>query len=297
MNAKTQSVQALKLGAGLETLGKEPISTAPFVSDRFFEREKDIWKDTWLMLGRESDLDQENNYFTFGLKVLDISVIVVRDREGELRAFHNVCPHRGSRLLCEKQGKSSVIVCPFHAWTFQLNGELRGVPEKQLFESLEPKEDYNLRSLSIGAWGGFIFVNLSTDPEHGLDEYLSGLPENLGAYLENPDWKWYTGYQKPFQANWKDLMNIQHEGYHASHVHRKTLGARFGPEQARVTAFPDSPGRQLAAHGVGAGRPRRTTVRPGYGQAAVRPVWGHGKLGRPGHLGGIGPVPRGGQSG
>lgn len=264
--AKTESVETLELGAGLDALGKGPISTAPFVSVGFFEQEKTIWKDAWLMLGRECDLDQDNNYITFDLKVIGVSVMVVRDREGGLRAFHNVCPHRGSRLLCEKQGKSSVIVCPFHAWAFKLNGELQGVPEKQLFENLEPKENYNLKPVSVDTWGGFIFVNLDTEPKYGLGAYLSGLPKNLAGYLENPAWQWYTGYQRSFKANWKDLMNIQHEGYHASHVHRKTLGARFGPEQVRVTAFPGSPGVSsllsvLAPVGPGGQQQTEITVR------------------------------------
>ena len=71
---------------------------------------------------------------------------------------------------------------------------------------------------------------------------MAGLPSGLEAYLADSDWHWYTGYQKKFKANWKDLLNIQHEGYHASHVHGKTLGMYFKPEDCANTLFEDSPG-------------------------------------------------------
>lgn len=194
------------------------------------------------MLGRESDLAEAGTFITFDLKVLNAAIAVTRNRDGRLSAFYNICTHRGSRLLCERAGRTSSIVCPYHAWSFNLDGTLRGVPEEQLFDCLGDKEALRLKSISVDTWGGFVFVNLSPDPGCTLQEYVSGAPQYLSAYLEEQPWSWHTGYQRRFDANWKDLMNIQHEGYHASHVHRKTLGVRFTRDDIRTIAFPDSPG-------------------------------------------------------
>ena len=219
----------------------KPISNIPFISEKFFEKEKEIWRDSWLMVGREADVSEVGQFVTLDIKVINAPIVVVRDSQREIRAFYNICPHRSSRLFCEKEGNKAAIVCRFHGWTFQLDGKLRGIPEKQLFPNLD-KEQCSLRELRVDCWGGFIFINLSSEPRHTLKEYLQGLPSGLEAYLSDANWQWYTGYQKDFAANWKDLMNIQHEGYHASHVHKKTLGVYFKADDSRNVLFDDSPG-------------------------------------------------------
>ena len=217
------------------------ISNIPYISDKFFEFEKKLWRNTWLLAGREADLKEKGQYITFDISVIGVSIVIVRGTDNELSAYYNICPHRQGRLVCKRQGKKAAISCPYHGWTFQLDGKLRGIPEKQLFPNLD-KADYSLVPVSVDTWGGFIFVNLDPEPEYPLKEYLTGLPAGLEEYLADPDWYWYTGYQKKFNANWKDLMNIQHEGYHASHVHKDTINLYFGPDDAFHTLFEDSPG-------------------------------------------------------
>lgn len=217
------------------------ISNIPYISDAFYEHEKRIWRTAWLVAGRESDLDETGKFITLDLSAINVSVFVVRDSAGKLNAFHNICPHRNGRLVCDYQGNKAAITCRYHGWTFQLDGKLRGIPEQHLFPDIN-KNDYSLMPVRVDTWGGFVFVNLDSTPAYTLEEYMSGLPGGLEAYLADPDWHWYTGYQKKFRANWKDLLNIQHEGYHASHVHKKTLGAYFTPEDCANTLFEDSPG-------------------------------------------------------
>ena len=216
------------------------ISNIPYISDSFFEYEKRIWRNTWLLAGREADLNEKGRFITFDISAINISVFVMRESSGSLRAFYNICPHRNGRLLCDRQGKKAAITCRYHGWTFQLDGTLRGIPEQQLFPNIN-KNDYSLVPVPVDTWGGFVFVNLDSNPEYTLKQYMSGLPSGLETYLADPDWHWYTGYQKKFKANWKDLLNIQDEGYHASHVHGKTLGMYFKPEDCANTLFEDSP--------------------------------------------------------
>lgn len=217
------------------------ISNIPYVSDTFFEREKRIWRTTWLVAGRVSDLDEKGKFITLDLAAINVSVFVVRQDSGGLKAFYNICPHRNGRLLCDEQGRKAAITCRYHGWTFQLDGKLRGIPEEHLFPGID-KNDCSLAPVAVDTWGGFVFVNLDPAPEHTLAEYLKDVPSGLEVYLADPDWRWYTGYQKTFKANWKDLLNIQHEGYHASHVHKKTLGVYFTPEDCANTLFEGSPG-------------------------------------------------------
>ena len=118
--------RALELGQGLESLSSNPISTIPFVSDAFFEKEKAIWRDTWLMVGRERDLCEPGHYLTLHLKVINAPIAVTRLKDGSLHAFYNICSHRGSRLLWDSFGHAEVISCRFHGWTYALDGRLRG---------------------------------------------------------------------------------------------------------------------------------------------------------------------------
>jgi phenylpropionate dioxygenase-like ring-hydroxylating dioxygenase large terminal subunit len=240
------SAPGIDLGAGLDALGTGRISHAPFVSEAFYERELALWRDAWLLVGRADALAKPGDYATLDLKALHASIFAVRGRDGELRAFHNVCTHRAGRLLgldhASCAGNVRSVVCRYHGWAFDLEGRLRGVPEEQLFAGTEPRERLGLMPIAIDTWGGFAFVNLNPRPRFPLGEYLSGLPANLGRYLSEQPWRWYTGYQRAFEANWKDLMNIQHEGYHAGNLHQRTLGARFAAGDCRNTVFPDSPG-------------------------------------------------------
>jgi len=217
------------------------ISNLPYISDRFFEDEKKVWRNSWLMMGRELDIKDAGQFISFDIKAINVSLAIVRDSQGTLNAFYNICPHRSGRLFCDRVGKKAAIVCRFHGWTFGLDGELRGIPEEQLFPGIN-KSEISLRSISIDTWAGFIFVNLNPHPKNSLKDYLHGVAPGLEAYLANPKWQWHTGYQKIFKANWKDLMNIQHEGYHATHVHKRTLGATFTPDEIQSEYFEDSPG-------------------------------------------------------
>lgn len=230
-------------GGGLDALGTGPLSTAPYVSDGYFGRETQIWKQSWLAVGRVADLKRAGDYITFDLGVAHASIVVVRGDDQRLRAFHNVCSHRAGRILCNTaQGRTKFLTCPFHGWAFSLEGKLLSVPKKEIFKSLPDKQSLGLSEIAVEVWGGFIFVNLAPRPHESLQQYLRGLPQGLDAYLSEKPWSWYTGYRKTFRANWKDLMNIQHEGYHASFLHGETLAVDFAPADCANTVFPDSSG-------------------------------------------------------
>lgn len=236
--------RAFRLGAGLDSVAGGPISVAPFVSDAYFEREKALWRQSWLAVGREADVAKPNSYFTADIDVVHASVIVVRGKDGALRAFHNVCTHRAGRILCDtaKKGRAAFLTCPFHGWVFDTDGELRNIPKEGIFTQGCDKAALALKPVHVATWGGFVFINLAETPTHSLEQHMAGVPANLEPYLRDRPWTWYAGYRHVFDANWKDLMNIQHEGYHASVLHADTLAVDFAPQDCANTLFPDSPG-------------------------------------------------------
>src|SRR5438067_1773684 len=122
------------------------------------ERER-IFARHWVCVGRASRLAQPGDYFL--RTIAGESLIVLRDRGGELRAFFNVCRHRGTRICREASGQfSETIQCPYHAWTYGTDGRLIGAPHMQEVEGFD-KRDYSLHSAAVAEWEGFVFVSIA----------------------------------------------------------------------------------------------------------------------------------------
>src|SRR6266487_7124058 len=139
-----------------------------------------IFRRSWHYAGHIGQIEEPGDRFS--CRAGDAPVVVVRDEGGILRAFLNVCRHRGS-VLVEGEGRSATIQCPYHAWTYGLDGSLRTAPRSD--EGLE-REDLSLRPVQTGTWGPFVFVNpaLQAPP---LAETLGGLPalvEEAGLDVE-----------------------------------------------------------------------------------------------------------------
>src|SRR5437899_8105773 len=126
------------------------------------ERER-IFARRWICVGRAAELGQPGDYAVRA--VGGESVIVVRGQDGALRAFYNVCRHRGTRLCEAERGRlSETIQCPYHAWTYTLDGTLIGAPHMNEVAGFD-KRDYPLQSVALAEWEGFVFVNLAGAPE------------------------------------------------------------------------------------------------------------------------------------
>src|SRR5690606_21498403 len=114
-----------------------------------------MWSRTWTCAGRVSDLPEPGSYFTYDLGKEPF--VTVRTHEGELRAFDNVCQHRG-RLLVEKEfGRVAELVCPFHSWAFDLEGNCTRVTDEEVFGATALCGDLSLKSVRCETWGGFVF--------------------------------------------------------------------------------------------------------------------------------------------
>jgi Rieske 2Fe-2S family protein len=200
----------------LSTEGARTLERAEYVSPEVFAREQErIFAREWLCVGRESMLAAAGQYVL--LEVGPYSLIVVRDRGGVVRALHNTCRHRGTRLCDAPCGElSETIQCPYHAWTYGLDGRLLGVPDAKEIEGFD-KADWPLRQAHVATWEGFVFVNLAESPVPFAEAYAPLIARfgrwNLGALRAA------RRIEYDVRANWKLLFENYSECYHCSPVH------------------------------------------------------------------------------
>src|SRR6201991_3162237 len=145
-------------------IGTEPVSYEDSISPAHYEVEREaIFKRTWLNVGRVEQLPKRGSYFTKELDAAGASVVVVRGMDDEVRSFHNVCRHRGNKLVWndfpreETSGVCRNFTCKYHGWRYGLDGELTFVQQESEFFDLD-KADYPLASVQCETWEGFVFV-------------------------------------------------------------------------------------------------------------------------------------------
>ncbi len=198
------------------SFGQHTLPGEYFASDEIFRLERErIFRRSWLLAGHVSQLASAGSFFLFEFD--RESVLVVRDAEGEIRAFHNLCRHRGTRLCGDPSGElGRAIQCPYHAWTYGLDGALRGAPNMTEVPGFD-KEDYPLLPVALANWQGFLFVNLSSAPV----PFAEALPGLVGKFAE---WRLAelrsvhrTVYE--VEANWKLFFHNYSECYHCPGVH------------------------------------------------------------------------------
>src|SRR5207237_1831638 len=142
--------------------GAKTLPQRYFVSPEIFAKEQRIIFSTqWVCVGHQSEITKPGDYLI--AEVADESLMIVRDKEERVRSFYNVCRHRGTRLREDQNGHLSAIQCPYHAWTYALDGRLVGAPHMDDVEGFD-KADYSLHAINLASWEGFIFVNLADSP-------------------------------------------------------------------------------------------------------------------------------------
>jgi Rieske 2Fe-2S family protein len=197
----------------------EGLPAETYFEPRHYERElQRIWYRNWVYVGRSRDLAQARAYRTFELG--DQKVLLVRDDQGALQGFHNTCRHRGAALCRESEGllRTGSIICPYHAWVYNLQGELLRTSSRTHAAGFEVA-DYPLYKISVKEWNGFIFVALSGHPPPF--EKVFDLPLNrLDAW---PLAELVVGHVllKTIDSNWKIFWENYNECLHCPGVHPK----------------------------------------------------------------------------
>jgi choline monooxygenase len=196
----------------------ETIPSAWFTEPRFHDLDSEaIFARTWQGIGHVGRLPEPGSWFV--AEVAGDPIVVVRGRDNEIRAFYNVCRHRGGPLATS-DGCGRVLQCEYHGWTYQLDGTLRGVPHWNLVELFD-REEYGLVPVRVETWEGQIFVNL--DPKAAaLGEVLAGIRERISP-VRPGEMKHYRRVEYEVCSNWKVYVENFLEGYHIPIVHPELM--------------------------------------------------------------------------
>jgi len=198
------------------------VSTDRYTSREIAERERDaIWSRVWQVAGRVDDVPEIGDWIEY--RVLDQSYVIVRGNDGELRGFVNACRHRGNKLCtggAGSCGSAARFVCPYHWWSYDLDGRLLRVSRPDLVGPID-KEQHGLLRITVDSFAGFVFVN--PDPDAApLAEFLGDAADLLSPYhLE--EMVPVLNVRETVDCNWKVVVDAFAEGYHVDSIHPELL--------------------------------------------------------------------------
>jgi phenylpropionate dioxygenase-like ring-hydroxylating dioxygenase large terminal subunit len=202
-------------------IGDHPIEGYRYTSREFFNREFDhMWAKVWLLLGREDEMPKPGDWQRED--VGPESIIMVRQADATIKAFYNVCQHRGNRLVFDDKGTSKRFVCKYHSWAFALDGALNFAQDAEDFPQGNPCDNVRLVEVACESFAGFVWVNM--DPEAGsLRDYLGPVWDDWNMYPVS-DMKRYLAYTVKVPCNWKVIQDNFNESYHLRSVHPQASG-------------------------------------------------------------------------
>lgn len=255
------------------------IPVEAYISEDYARAERDkLWRKCWLQAGRVEDLPEVGSYITY--EILDDSVLIVRVSEGEaangsnghIKAYRNVCIHRGRRLVDTTKGERNAhgkrmnFICGFHAWTFEIDGSCSYIQSKEDWGPALCDEVTRLGEVKVDTWGGFVWINLDPEAEP-LRDYLEPAAAMLDPFcLQNmrPRWRNWT----IFDCNWKVALEAFNETYHVPGTHPEFTEfgdfTGWGRPQGKHSHIGydvgEGPKENASKLRLGAGDPRTTTA-------------------------------------
>ncbi|MEZ5777002.1 MAG: aromatic ring-hydroxylating dioxygenase subunit alpha [Paracoccaceae bacterium] len=223
-----------------------------FFSPEMLEAEKELlFRQHWQAICHVNDVPKAGDFIA--LDFVGERALVVRGADGEVRAFHNLCRHRGSRVVAEEKGRcKSAIICPFHGWAYNLDGTLRGAAQPGSLPDLDPVK-YGLKPLEMDIWNGFVFVRFKPGPQPSVSEIMARFDPELAQYDAASHLPTGEGFwTEDVEANWKCVRDVDNEGYHVPMAHpglQDLYGGNYHDEP-----FLEGTSRSFATFREGAGR-------------------------------------------
>lgn len=224
---KPQILRLLKmveLGQGDEAEHMSTLSVKNLLNPERLQKEKSMFQRLPLIIGHSSELAAEGDYIVRELN--DRSWLIVRGKDGVARAFYNYCQHRGTRLVQDQKGECQKrFVCPYHAWTYDVQGKLIGVPRADLFPGLD-KANKGLKQAGLQEVYGLLWLTQDAEQQVPIGEYLGGLAPEFEA-LGLADHHLYFDKTRDLKANWKFPIFAFLESYHLAVLHKQSIGDYF----------------------------------------------------------------------
>ncbi|MEM7170682.1 MAG: aromatic ring-hydroxylating dioxygenase subunit alpha [Pseudomonadota bacterium] len=188
-------------------------------NEELAEIEKDVlFRRHWQLACHQSDIPETGDFRCFD--IVGERAIIIRGKDGQIRAFHNLCRHRGSRVLADQQGNCpKILVCPFHAWTYNLDGTLRAPARPRTLPPLDPVE-HGLKPIESEIWMGFVFLRFLPGEQSSVAEIMAPHLEEVKGY-QLPDMvpSYSKFWQHEMDVNWKAVRDVDNEGYHVPIAH------------------------------------------------------------------------------
>jgi phenylpropionate dioxygenase-like ring-hydroxylating dioxygenase large terminal subunit len=203
-------------------------------AENFAKEKETIWQKAWMSIGHTMDAPEKGSYFVYDLPTFKISLLVVRGQDEKVRVFHNVCRHRGNKIIREGSGKETVFTCNFHGWNFGIDGKLRNITDAKEFENCDP-DQLGLIEVNSEIWNSFIFINLAEKPHCSLQEWLGPMFSQYNDYFEHQEK--VASFKAVVHGNWHLAVNAFTEGYHTLYLHKSTArdyqGGKTNPDRHR----------------------------------------------------------------
>ena len=217
----------------LENVFRSPVNSVPvtrYTSREFHDLEmRKLWPKVWQMACREEEIPEVGDHLVY--EIGRYSIIVVRTQDG-IRAHHNVCRHRGRRL-CDRGGHAASFICPFHGFSWHLDGSLRGITSEWDFPQID-RGNFTLTPVRCDTWGGWVFVNMDLEAEP-LTDFLGDLPEHFAVW--KPEERYIEAHvAKVMSCNWKLCQEAFMEAFHVINTHPQIL-ASIGDENSQYDAW------------------------------------------------------------
>jgi phenylpropionate dioxygenase-like ring-hydroxylating dioxygenase large terminal subunit len=190
-----------------------------YFSQELFELEcETLFKTHWQFVCHVNEAADIGAYVTFD--VAGERAMVIRGHDGILRAFHNLCRHRGSRIVPEARGVcNKAMVCPYHGWAYNLDGGLRGIANRDSFPPMQA-EKWGLKPLEMEIWNGLVFIRFQAGPQPSVAEVLARFDDEIAPYdLANMVPTDSNSMDDLLPVNWKSVRDVDNEGYHVRQAH------------------------------------------------------------------------------
>ncbi len=214
-------------------LGGGPLTPDPFImetgqvdlsvytSQERFEAEREIFGKVWLNVAETAEIPKAGDWIVRDVNVRSASIILVRGKDMQIRAFHNICSHRGMKLVWDKKGHGGKFSCPYHAWMYDSAGDLVNIPDEACFSHVD-KDASGLTPVRCDTWEGMIFINLDSQGTQSLQEFLGPLADRL-KNIPFGSYPYTARVGSMIEANWKLAIEAQCEAYHVRALHSRTV--------------------------------------------------------------------------
>jgi len=200
--------------------GEQLIPPIGYTSDSCFQRELDfLFSRSWNFAGMADDIPNPGDYRC--VQAGRYPLVIVRDNEANIRAFHNICRHRGVQFLEASGNSLKGFTCPYHEWFYRLDGRLRAVPRQDVLFPKIDKSRLGLLPASVGVFRGLVFVHPDESPDEDFAAFIADLELRVGPH--HPDQMVeISGTRSEFRANWKVVVENHIDTYHLSYLHDRT---------------------------------------------------------------------------